>query len=423
MPTEELLVSPRIAKLEQELASGDKDTLETFWQTIIEHGTPLIEPIEGDSKHNLLTFLWREKGDIKNVVVFGGPAGWDHPEDNQMARLLETDLWHRTYKVGADLRTTYLLSPNDPLTKLEYGVVDFGSRIVSDPLNPSQFIYHKDDEIPNDRDVVVSILELPDAPSQPYTTSRLGEAKGQLEMHRLRSHILDNERRVWVYTPPGYATSNEPYDLLLLFDGLAYIDLVPTPIILDNLINEDRIPPLVAILPDSLDQETRNRELPCHQPFVEFLTQELMPWVHEHYHVTSNPSRSIVAGSSYGGLAAAFVGLRASEHFGNVLSQSGSFWWNRDSEDDIPQEWLIQQFITSPCLPLRFYLEVGLKEKWGRVDMVPCNRHFRDILTLKGYETTYTEFNGGHDYICWRGSFADGLLALLGNNVFIPNSL
>ena len=34
------------------------------------------------------------------------------------------------------------------------------------------------------------------------------------------------------------------------------------------------------------------------------------------------------------------------------------------------------------------------------------------MLRLKGYELTYHEFNGGHDYLCWRGGLADGLLAL-----------
>lgn len=87
-----------------------------------------------------------------------------------------------------------------------------------------------------------------------------------------------------------------------------------------------------------------------------------MPWVREHYHVTTDPAQTIVGGSSYGGLAAAFAGLRASETFGNVLAQSDSFWWDQDPEDDIQQEWIIQQYIASPRLPLRFYLEVGLKE-------------------------------------------------------------
>lgn len=29
----------------------------------------------------------------------------------------------------------------------------------------------------------------------------------------------------------------------------------------------------------------------------------------------------------------------------------------------------------------------------------------------------YVEFNGGHDYIVWRGTLADGLIALVGEGV------
>src|SRR5579862_4498546 len=410
------LVSSRIAALERSLAHGDSAALPAFWQEISEHGAPLMETVEGDNEHYLVTFLWRGGDDTENVVVFGGPAGWDRPKDNQMTRLLGTDLWHKTYRVRSDLRITYLLSANDPLTDVSNLAADYGTRLVADPLNPRQFVYTKDDEIPDDKEATVSVLELPAAPAQPWIVPRPGVAKGRVEMYRLRSEILKNERRVWVYTPPGYTTDGEPYGLLLLFDGLAYIDFVPTPTILDNLLSEGKIPPLVAVIPDSLDQETRNRELGCHQPFVELLTRELMPWVHQHYHVSYDPKQAIVAGSSRGGLAAAFVGLRASEHFGNVLSQSGSFWWDKDPEDGMPQNWLIQQFVASPRLPLRFYCEVGLRERsFEGIDMVACNWHMRDVLLLKGYEAHYAEFSGGHEYICWRGSLADGLLKLIGS--------
>jgi enterochelin esterase-like enzyme len=38
----------------------------------------------------------------------------------------------------------------------------------------------------------------------------------------------------------------------------------------------------------------------------------------------------------------------------------------------------------------------------------------RDVLLAKGYEVHYQQPVGGHDTVSWRGTFADGLLALLG---------
>jgi enterochelin esterase family protein len=40
----------------------------------------------------------------------------------------------------------------------------------------------------------------------------------------------------------------------------------------------------------------------------------------------------------------------------------------------------------------------------------------RDVLLAKGYEVHYQQFAGGHDYLSWRGTFADGLIDLIGTN-------
>ena len=36
------------------------------------------------------------------------------------------------------------------------------------------------------------------------------------------------------------------------------------------------------------------------------------------------------------------------------------------------------------------------------------------MLRAKGYEVEYRDFAGGHDWVNWRGSIADGLMTLIG---------
>lgn len=240
--------------------------------------------------------------------------------------------------------------------------------------------------------------------------------KGKLSAYRFTSRLLKNRREIWVYTPAGYNSKNGAYPLLIVLDGQAYTsELIPGPAILDNLIAESRIPPLVAIFISSIDQPSRNLELPCYEPFVNSLTTELLPWVYAHFHVSKNPEQTTIAGSSYGGLAAAFAAWRNPRQFGKVLSQSGAFWWQPAGSTS--GLWLIRQYESAPKLPVQFYLDVGdqeTDESAERMSMVKVNRLFSDLLTRKGYDVSYEVFQGGHDYDCWRKTFATGLIALMG---------
>src|SRR5207244_3007426 len=118
-----------------------------------------------------------------------------------------------------------------------------------------------------------------------------------------KSEILKNERNLSVYTPANYHADGPPYALLVVFDEGAYLTNVPTPVILDNLVAASKIPETVAVLVANPSQETRDKELPPNPQFAEFLATELIPWIHSHYRVTSDPRLSVIAGSSYGGIA------------------------------------------------------------------------------------------------------------------------
>ena len=409
----EIPASQRVAALQNKLQKGDRSALTRFWEDVRKLGTPIIEPAPSDSKNVLVTFLWHGNEATRNVVIFLQTGGLN-PADNQMTHLPDSDVWYRSYIFRKDARFLYTFSPNDDLTPLNMPNLDWQKRfanVQTDPLNPKRYPPTANATERN----VQSVVELHEAPPQPWVVRRAGVPTGKVEKHIIKSGILSNERNLWVYLPANYQARAKPYPVLILFDGQSYLDLVPTPTILDNLIASGKIPTTVAVLVDNPSPADRERELPCYRPFADFLAKELLPWVRERYRVTADPRETVIAGSSYGGLAATCVAMWYPGHFGNFLSQSASYWWKPEGESEY--EWITRQFSASAKLPLRAFITVGLLEtmpKPGNTNQVEVNRHFRDTLKAKSYEITYTEFDGAHEYINWQGTLADGLIVLLG---------
>ncbi len=404
-------ISLRIAALQDDIVAGNTAAVDAFWREVGAQTTPLIEAIPGDDAHRLVTFLWCAEEKTTNVVVFGGFVYYFDFAHNQMTRLLDTDVWYKTDRVRADVRAWYRLAPNDCLEPSP----DWVTRTAGfrpDPLNPRQYLVKGSADSPfGPRDEVWSVIELPETLPQQWVRRRLDVSRGRVDERHVHSGLLDNDRLLWIYTPPGYAPDVESYPLVVLLDGYIYAHVIPTPTILDNLIATGRLPPVVALMVNPPDLDTRLSELACSQPFVDFLARELVPWARQEYHVTPDPARVVVGGSSLGGLTAAFAGLRYPDVFGNVLAQSGSFWW-RPQGDSEPR-WLDRQFEANPRVSLRFYLDVGCLESEGQRH---ANESMRDLLRAKGCLVQYAEFSGGHTFLCWQGTLPDGLHALLGAN-------
>jgi enterochelin esterase-like enzyme len=419
--------SPRIQALQASLQRGEKESVNSFWEEVRKRGAPLIEPIAGDRDNMAVTFLWRGKPDTHNVMVLWTPYAGVVPDEYLMARLDETDVWYKTIKVERKMRLAYSLAPNAArLRPFSLGIDNDAITMIAaaarpDPLNPGRWREDPDSVDPPEYRGS-SVLEMPDAPPQPWIARRPSVPAGRIEKHSFKSSALKNEREVAVYLPTQYSPQAEPYPLLVLFDEEGYLSLVPTPTILDNLISEGRIPPVIALLVGNAKDDARDRELPCNPEFTGALVTELLPWAHGLYNFTSDPRQTVVAGSSLGGLSAACAGLWHPETFGNVLSQSGAFHRTPPSASDAGESssepnWLVRQFISSPRKPLRFYLDAGSAEfnaTGGGDAILFCTRTLRDVLLAKGYEVHFQEFAGGHDYLSWRGTLADGLIALLG---------
>ena len=390
--------------------------MKLFWKQVKEQGTPLVENFESNVEERLVTFLWRAGGDEKSVALI---SQMTDPTTYPMMPLMDTDLWYLTLQLPADLRATYQFYPDHLATSAKLTSESRWAHYRPDPYNPRTFSFYDGEEDPTGVKLTRSVLELPEAPPQPWTEPQPLVRKGKVQLHQLHSDFLGNKRRVWVYTPAKYTAGlGKPYALLVLFDGWAYAKLIPTFTILDNLIAARVIPPLVTLLVDSLDAETRLKELVFHRPFNNFLVTELLPWVLTQYAISTDPAQRIIGGSSAGGLAAAYAALEHPDVFGGVLSQSGAFSLLPEGETE--SSWLARQILERENLNLKFHLDVGSLEAnsyqdlKGRPSALAENRRMREALRSKGYPLHYTEFRGGHDYISWQGTLAEGLIALLG---------
>jgi enterochelin esterase family protein len=99
---------------------------------------------------------------------------------------------------------------------------------------------------------------------------------------------------------------------------------------------------------------------------------------------------------------AVYTGLRLPEIFGRVLSQSGVF--ETEGRDFVAVE-LIRH---APARP-RIYMDVG------RLDSLQQdNRRVVPLLRERGFDLTYQEHGGGHNYTSWRDHVHLGLERLFG---------
>jgi enterochelin esterase family protein len=393
--------SPRIARL---IADPDPRAVDRFWAEVSATGTPMIEPW-GDGAV-LVTFLWR--GEASSTR-----AWWN--VDIPLTRVAGTDLWYGSEVFPDDLCTIYCLL-HDGAQAIPTSPDGTGSAHI-DTANPGRVHFPGDPQDPGDRDYWVSSLELPGAPADLWSTARPGVPPG-----RLTTATLGGVHTVTAYRPADAPTEELP--TLVVFDGYLAQMMMRVPTVLDNLIAAGRIPPVTALFVHNR-AERRERDLSPLPAMQTFVADELLPWARTAWGIGSGAGGNLVAGSSRGGLVAAYLGLCRPDLFGAVIAQSGSFWWPTPDEGEPGM--LIREAARMPDAGVRFYLEVGSMETGpgpgGAPSQVTACREMRDALRANGHEVTYAEYTGGHDYVNWRRTFADGLIAVRGNPVISPVTL
>ena len=191
----------------------------------------------------------------------------------------------------------------------------------------------------------------PDPPAG-FNVNRGDIPHGELTPLEYDSKSLGTRRRMRVYTPPGYSTARK-YPVLYLLHGIGGTDTEWTRachanIILDNLLAENKIQPMVLVFPDGNSSRTvadlatgalvpvtagQNPEGPGSgapvgagrgrgmnmeawlTPFENDLLKDIIPYINTHYSVFTDRDHRALAGLSMGGGQTLNIGLVHPETF------------------------------------------------------------------------------------------------------------
>ena len=224
------------------------------------------------------------------------------------------------------------------------------------------------------------------------------------------SHPAPYTRHVAVYVPKQYVPgAAAPF--IVGADGPDKLLFT----VLDNLIAEHKVPPMVAISIGNGSGDAQGSERGLEYDtmsglYAEWVEKEVLPLVEVRAHVklTSDPDGRATMGGSSGGSCALIMAWYHPELYHRVLTYSGTYvnqQWPHNSETP-HGAWEFHEHLipNSPVKPIRLWMEVGDRDllapnilKDNMHDWVLANELMAKVLAAKGYHYQFVfAINAGH---------------------------
>lgn len=228
------------------------------------------------------------------------------------------------------------------------------------------------------------------------------------------SKSLNRNRRLHVYTPPGYEAGSDKYPIFYLLHGAFDCDDSWTTVgragfILDNLIASKKAIPMVVVMPAGHTGPfsfgaPRDPSKPRVDEFLVDFNSDIKPLVESRFRIKTERQSRAIAGLSMGGaqtLNIAVPALSQFSYFGvfssgvfGITGQgfgagSGPSWEDQNKEMLANSE-----------------LKKDLKLVWfatGKEDfLLETSRATVNLFKKYGFNVTYKETNGAHTWENWR---------------------
>ncbi|UKT64899.1 alpha/beta hydrolase [Pedobacter mucosus] len=223
------------------------------------------------------------------------------------------------------------------------------------------------------------------------------------------------QRRITIYTPPGYENNKTKYPVLYLLHGMggdeeAWAALGRTAQILDNLIAQGKAKPMIVVMPNgNVDQQAAPGEdiKGLYKPTMQLPNTmdgkmeetftDIIKFVEANYRVNANKSQRAIAGLSMGG----YHSLHISRFYPKTFDYIGLF-----SPAIMPSSKISSKVYENFDATLKTQFDNGLKLYWigiGKTDFLyKTVTDYRKNLDKIGAKYTYVESEGGHTWSNWR---------------------
>lgn len=244
-------------------------------------------------------------------------------------------------------------------------------------------------------------------------------ASQNVRTFKISSPQLETLKKIWVYLPISYKTSEKKYPVLYLQDAQNLFDINTSysgEWRVDEILDSLKLDLIVIGIEHGNDN--RISELtPFPHPeykgggakmYLDFMLNTVKPKVDSLYRTCTSPKKTFIGGSSLGGLFSYYASLKHPEIFGKALIFSPSFWFTEDIFD------LTESTDFKRLSENQFYFRAGEKES---ETMVSLMRKMEELLYAQGISEEQINIEslpeGKHNEALWSSLFAEAAMWLV----------
>lgn len=347
------------------------------------------------------TFIYVNPG-AKSVALNLDIIDRDPPFE-MMQNLEGTTLWYVQRQFAEDDLLDYLIAVDDPMTSLrsDPNLLDRIARHWQpDELNPLRI---------RSMQMQTSVLRMPAARPFPNWEQMPNVPRGMVHEHDFTSRQMNfTDRRLWVYTPPGYEDERgREYPLLVLLDGQWMVGPLQVPFIADALIKHGRMEPIIIAMKQSAGQAGRMQDYVSNDKHYAAILTELVPLMQNEYRVDATVLG--IGGAGVGAIAAAHVALKNPAVFNRLIMLSPPLGKGQMQQKLVEYA---ERFDKATLLPHYIFQSVGRYE----LDM----RFYKPGIALAGIlqrremqrgdvDHKFVEVSSGHGLTAFKSVFPEAL--------------